>query len=98
MIDIRESASKQAMDALNAEFGRNRAVFFRCDVTNNSEFDGNLLSDHYRRNVSNKMKRTLGSLDAVREMEDAICLKDHSLLKEISYILYELSIWRCLCL
>ena len=41
MIDIRESASKQAMDALNAEFGRNRAVFFRCDVTNNSEFDGN---------------------------------------------------------
>ncbi|XP_076174697.1 15-hydroxyprostaglandin dehydrogenase [NAD(+)]-like [Ptiloglossa arizonensis] len=39
MIDIRETAGMQAMDALNAEFGRNRAIFFRCDVTKNSEFD-----------------------------------------------------------
>lgn len=39
MIDIRESAGKRAMDVLNAEFGRNRVVFFRCDVANNAEFD-----------------------------------------------------------
>ncbi|XP_076634792.1 uncharacterized protein LOC143348457 [Colletes latitarsis] len=39
MIDIRETHGMQAMNTLNAEFGRNRAVFFRCDVTNNSEFD-----------------------------------------------------------
>ncbi|XP_076547062.1 uncharacterized protein LOC117607060 [Osmia lignaria lignaria] len=39
MIDIRESAGKQAMETLNAEFGRNRAIFFRCDVTSNFEFD-----------------------------------------------------------
>lgn len=39
MIDIRESDGKKAMDMLNAEFGRNRVVFFHCDVTNNVEFD-----------------------------------------------------------
>ena len=39
MIDIRESAGKQAMETLNAEFGRNRAIFFRCDVASNFEFD-----------------------------------------------------------
>nr|XP_031831101.1 peroxisomal hydratase-dehydrogenase-epimerase-like [Nomia melanderi] len=39
LIDIRESAGTEAMNALNAEFGRNRAVFFHCDVTNNSQFD-----------------------------------------------------------
>ncbi|XP_043260420.1 15-hydroxyprostaglandin dehydrogenase [NAD(+)]-like [Colletes gigas] len=39
MIDIRETHGMQAMNTLNAEFGRNRAVFFRCDVANNSEFD-----------------------------------------------------------
>ncbi|XP_053980187.1 uncharacterized protein LOC128877157 [Hylaeus volcanicus] len=39
MIDIRESAGKHAMDTLNTEFGRNRTVFFQCDVANNSEFD-----------------------------------------------------------
>ncbi|XP_076398320.1 15-hydroxyprostaglandin dehydrogenase [NAD(+)]-like [Megachile rotundata] len=39
MIDIQESSGKEAMEALNAEFGKQRAVFFQCDVANNSEFD-----------------------------------------------------------
>ncbi|KZC09509.1 15-hydroxyprostaglandin dehydrogenase [NAD(+)] [Dufourea novaeangliae] len=53
MIDIRESAGKQAMDTLNAEFGKNRAIFFQCDVANNSEFD-----DTFKKAVL-----TLGSLE-----------------------------------
>ncbi|KAH0946947.1 hypothetical protein HN011_001227 [Eciton burchellii] len=40
MIDIRRSLGEQAVQDLNSEFGRKRAVFFHCDVTNNSEFDG----------------------------------------------------------
>jgi len=40
MIDIRQSLGERAVDSLNNEFGRKRAVFLRCDVTNNSEFDG----------------------------------------------------------
>ncbi|XP_076752915.1 15-hydroxyprostaglandin dehydrogenase [NAD(+)] [Xylocopa sonorina] len=53
MIDIRESDGKQAMDMLNAEFGRNRAIFFYCDVTNNCEFD-----DTFKKAVN-----TLGGLE-----------------------------------
>lgn len=53
LIDIRESRGIQATDSLNAEFGRNRAVFFHCDVTNNSEFD-----DTFKRAVT-----TLGGLE-----------------------------------
>lgn len=40
MIDIRESLGEQAVESLNSEFGRKRAVFLSCDVTNNSKFDG----------------------------------------------------------
>ena len=43
MIDCEEVAGKEAMNVLNAEFGRNRAIFFQCDVANNSEFDGNYI-------------------------------------------------------
>lgn len=39
MIDIRQSHGEQAVQTLNSEFGRKRAVFLHCDVTNNSEFD-----------------------------------------------------------
>lgn len=39
MIDIRQSHGEQAVQILNNEFGRKRAVFLHCDVTNNSEFD-----------------------------------------------------------
>ncbi|KAL0107568.1 hypothetical protein PUN28_014704 [Cardiocondyla obscurior] len=39
MIDIRQSHGEQAVESLNNEFGRKRAVFLYCDVTNNSEFD-----------------------------------------------------------
>ncbi|TGZ49122.1 15-hydroxyprostaglandin dehydrogenase [NAD(+)]-like [Temnothorax longispinosus] len=39
MIDIRQSLGEQAVESLNNEFGRKRAVFLHCDVTNNSEFD-----------------------------------------------------------
>ncbi|XP_033194339.2 uncharacterized protein LOC117158996 [Bombus vancouverensis nearcticus] len=53
MIDIEEVAGKEAMNVLNAEFGRNRAIFFQCDVANNSEFD-----DTFKRAV-----KTLGGLE-----------------------------------
>lgn len=46
MIDIEEVAGKEAMNVLNAEFGRNRAMFFHCDVANNAEFDGNYILDN----------------------------------------------------
>ncbi|XP_011882863.1 PREDICTED: peroxisomal hydratase-dehydrogenase-epimerase-like [Vollenhovia emeryi] len=39
MIDIRQSLGEQAVNNLNSEFGRKRAVFLHCDVANNSEFD-----------------------------------------------------------
>ncbi|XP_011685622.1 PREDICTED: 15-hydroxyprostaglandin dehydrogenase [NAD(+)]-like [Wasmannia auropunctata] len=39
MIDIRQNLGEQAVESLNNEFGRKRAVFLHCDVTNNSEFD-----------------------------------------------------------
>lgn len=55
MIDNRESSGKQAMEALNAEFGRHRAVFFQCDVANNSEFD-----DTFKKAIS-----MLGGLEIV---------------------------------
>ena len=41
MIDVEEVAGEEATNILNAEFGRNRAVFFHCDVANNAQFDGN---------------------------------------------------------
>jgi len=44
MIDIRQSLGERAVDNLNNEFGRKRAVFLRCDVTNNSEFDGKYIT------------------------------------------------------
>lgn len=39
MIDIRRSLGEEAAESLNSEFGRKRAVFLYCDVTNSSEFD-----------------------------------------------------------
>lgn len=39
LIDIRQSHGEQAVENLNNEFGRKRAIFLHCDVTNNSEFD-----------------------------------------------------------
>ncbi|KMQ96442.1 15-hydroxyprostaglandin dehydrogenase [Lasius niger] len=39
LIDIRQPSGEQAVENLNNEFGRKRAVFLHCDVTNNSEFD-----------------------------------------------------------
>ncbi|XP_039308739.1 peroxisomal hydratase-dehydrogenase-epimerase [Solenopsis invicta] len=39
MIDIRQWLGEQAVQSLNNEFGRKRAVFLHCDVTNNSEYD-----------------------------------------------------------
>ncbi|KAK1126705.1 hypothetical protein K0M31_004329 [Melipona bicolor] len=53
MIDVEEVAGKEAMNVLNAEFGRNRAVFFHCDVANNAQFD-----DTFKRAV-----KTLGGLE-----------------------------------
>lgn len=44
MIDIRESPGKQAVESLNREFGRKRAVFLYCDVTVNSKFDGKYIT------------------------------------------------------
>lgn len=40
MIDIRQSSGEKAVEILNSEFGRKRAVFLHCDVTNSSEIDG----------------------------------------------------------
>ncbi|EZA58570.1 hypothetical protein DMN91_008948 [Ooceraea biroi] len=42
MIDIRQSLGQQAEQTFNSDFGRKRAVFLHCDVTNNSEFDATL--------------------------------------------------------
>ncbi|KAL6267507.1 hypothetical protein P5V15_000581 [Pogonomyrmex californicus] len=39
MIDIQQSLGEQAVESLNNEFGRKRAVFLHCDVANSSEFD-----------------------------------------------------------
>ncbi|XP_029175316.1 peroxisomal hydratase-dehydrogenase-epimerase-like [Nylanderia fulva] len=39
LIDAQQSSGEQAVENLNNEFGRKRAVFLHCDVTNNSEFD-----------------------------------------------------------
>ncbi|KAG7200434.1 hypothetical protein KM043_017884 [Ampulex compressa] len=39
LIDIRQSEGERAVEYLNAEFGRNRALFLCCDVTQNSAFD-----------------------------------------------------------
>lgn len=51
MIDIRQSFGEQAVESLNNEFGRKRAVFLRCDVTNNSEFDGKYITSPYHVNL-----------------------------------------------
>jgi len=51
MIDIRRSLGEQAVQDLNSEFGRKRAVFFHCDVTNNSEFDGKYMYTYAFENV-----------------------------------------------
>ncbi|KAL6444259.1 hypothetical protein ACFW04_001872 [Cataglyphis niger] len=40
LIDIQQSLGEQAVENLNNEFGRKRAIFLHCDMTNNSEFDG----------------------------------------------------------
>ncbi|XP_043523382.1 uncharacterized protein LOC122535699 [Frieseomelitta varia] len=53
MIDVEEVAGEEAMNILNAEFGRNRAVFFHCDVANNAQFD-----DTFKKAV-----KTLGGLE-----------------------------------
>ncbi|XP_012532164.1 peroxisomal hydratase-dehydrogenase-epimerase [Monomorium pharaonis] len=39
IIDIQQLIGEQVVQSLNNEFGRKRAVFLCCDVTNNSEFD-----------------------------------------------------------
>ncbi|KAL6444254.1 hypothetical protein ACFW04_001872 [Cataglyphis niger] len=39
LIDIQQSLGEQAVENLNNEFGRKRAIFLHCDMTNNSEFD-----------------------------------------------------------
>lgn len=39
MIDAEESG-KETVDILNKEFGRNRTIFYHCNIANNSEFDG----------------------------------------------------------
>ncbi|XP_066583832.1 uncharacterized protein [Prorops nasuta] len=39
MLDNEAKAGEDAMERLNAEFGKNRALFMQCDVTNNSQFD-----------------------------------------------------------
>lgn len=39
MIDTEESG-KETVDILNKEFGRNRTIFYHCNIANNSEFDG----------------------------------------------------------
>lgn len=39
LIDAQQSSGEQVVENLNNEFGRKRAVFLHCDVTNNSEFD-----------------------------------------------------------
>jgi len=51
MIDIRRSLGEQAVQDLNSEFGRKRAIFFHCDVTNNSEFDGKYVYTYACKNV-----------------------------------------------
>ncbi|XP_026299150.1 uncharacterized protein LOC724838 [Apis mellifera] len=38
MIDAEESG-KETVDILNKEFGRNRTIFYHCNIANNSEFD-----------------------------------------------------------
>ena len=48
MLDIRESTGQSAADQLNAEFGQKRAVFIPCNVTKNSEFDGEFFGFYYR--------------------------------------------------
>lgn len=40
LIDLRQSIGEEAAEKLNQEFGRKRAVFLHCDVTNNTEYDG----------------------------------------------------------
>ncbi|XP_047361819.1 uncharacterized protein LOC124953862 [Vespa velutina] len=39
MIDNREEEGKGAMERLNFEFGRNRAIFLPCDVTRSTDFN-----------------------------------------------------------
>lgn len=51
MIDIRQRLGEQAVETLNNEFGRKRAVFLRCDVTNNSEFDGKYITSLFYVNL-----------------------------------------------
>lgn len=51
MIDIRQWLGEQAVETLNNEFGRKRAVFLHCDVTNNSEFDGKYITSLFYVNL-----------------------------------------------
>lgn len=46
LIDSRQSPGEQVVENLNNEFGRKRAIFLHCDVTNNSEFDGKYIYKH----------------------------------------------------
>ncbi|XP_050466647.1 uncharacterized protein LOC126859410 [Cataglyphis hispanica] len=39
LIDIQQSLGEQTVENLNNEFGRKRAIFLHCDMTNNSQFD-----------------------------------------------------------
>lgn len=47
MIDIRQSPGEKAVEILNSEFGRKRAIFLHCDVTNSSELDGMYIHARY---------------------------------------------------
>jgi hypothetical protein len=40
MFDLNETIGKPQADKLNEEFGRNRTIFMKCDITKSLEFDG----------------------------------------------------------
>lgn len=57
MIDIRQSSGEKAVEILNSEFGRKRAVFLHCDVTNSSELDGKYVKSIYLRIKKNQQAK-----------------------------------------
>lgn len=66
MLDAQETAGELAAQKLNLEFGKNRALFMKCDVSRSSEFDGPYIQ-------SFRVTRTIFFLSSMCNVFFAIC-------------------------
>lgn len=48
ILDLADSKGEESVEKLNKEFGKNRAIFIICDVTNRQQFKGNFSFYHHQ--------------------------------------------------